>query len=124
MNQRDSTYTIRFDVTCINIGTQPMDFFMKSTSAAFPLKESHHLTAETSVLRIFELFVRTTYDDFNDTSSTRPKLRDDNRIDDLSDTILNRIDGLIRLINQHGVNILRDTPKHFSQEFSVGAPFI
>ena len=30
--------------------------------------------AESTILCIFELFVRTTYDDFNDTSSMRPSV--------------------------------------------------
>lgn len=43
------------------------------------------------------------------------------RKNSLSDTILNRIDELMRVINQHGTNLLRDAPKHFSQELSVSA---
>ena len=101
-----------------------MDFFMKSTAAAFPPKESHHLTAESTILCLFELFVRTTYDDFNDTSSMRSNIPADNRTDNLSNTILNRIDEFMRVINQHGANRLRDIPKHFSQELSVSALFI
>jgi hypothetical protein len=97
---------------------------MKSTTAAFPPKESHRLTAETTILGIFELFVRTTHDDFNDTPSMRPNVPGDNRTDNLSNTILTRIDEFMRVINQHGVNLLRDTPKHFSQELSVSALFI
>jgi len=97
-----------------------MDFFMKSTTAAFPPKESHHLTAESTNLLIFELFVRTTYDS-NNMSSIRPNVPDDNRTTSLSDTILNRVDELMRVINQHGANLLRDAPKHFSQELSVSA---
>jgi len=97
---------------------------MKSTTAAFPPKESYHLTAESTILCIFELFVRTTYDDFNDTSSMHPNVPDDNRTHSISDTILNRIDEFISAINQHGANLLRDIPKHFSQELSVSALFI
>jgi hypothetical protein len=97
---------------------------MKSTTAAFPPKESHHLTPESTVLCVLELFVRTTYDDFNDTSSIRPDVPDDNRTDSLSNTIINRIDEFMRVINQHGTNLLRDTPKHFSQGLSVSALFI
>jgi hypothetical protein len=108
----------------LNIGTQPMDFFMKSTTAAFPPKESYHLTAERTILYIFELFVRTTSDGFNDMSSMRPNLSDDNRTDSLSNTILNRIDGFMRIIYQHGANLLRDIPNHFSQELSVSALFM
>lgn len=97
---------------------------MKSPTAAFPPKDSQHLTAESTILCIFELFVRTTYDDFNETSSMRPNVPDDNRIDSLSNTILNRIDEFMRFINQHGTNLLRDIPKKFSQELSVSALFI
>jgi hypothetical protein len=97
---------------------------MKSTIAAFPPKESHHLTAESTILSIFELFVRTTYGDFNDTSSMRPNVPGDNRTDNLSNTILNRIDEFMEVINQHGANLLQDVPKHFSQELSVSALFI
>jgi hypothetical protein len=101
-----------------------MDFFMKSTTTAFPPKELHHLTAESTILCIFELFVRTTYDDFNDTSSLRPNVPDDNRIDSLSNTILNRIDEFMKVIHQHGANLLQDIPKHFSQELRVSALLI
>ena len=101
-----------------------MDFFMKSTTAAFPPKESHHLTAESTILYIFELFVRTTYDDFNDTPTIRPNVPGDNRTDSLSSTILNRVDELMSVINQHGENLLRNIPKHFSQELSVSASFV
>lgn len=107
----------------LNIGIQPMDFFMKSRTSAFPPKESRHLTVESMILRIFELFVRITYDDFNDTSSIRPNVLDDNRNDSLSNTILNRIDEFTRVINQHGANLLRDIPKHFSRELSVSVFF-
>lgn len=97
---------------------------MKSTTSAFSPKESPHFTAESMILRIFELFVRTTCDDFNDPSSIRPNVLDDNRTDSLSNTILDRLDEFIRAINQHGANLLRDIPKHFSQELSVSALFI
>ena len=103
-----------------------MDFFMKSTTpAAFPPKESQHLTPKSTVLSIFELFVRTTYG-FNDTSSghMRPNVLDDNRIDSLSNTILNRIDEFMKVIHQHGANILQDLPKLFSQDLPVSALFI
>ena len=98
-----------------------MDFFMKSTTAAFSSKESYHLTAESTILRIFELFVRTTYDDLNDTSSMRSNVPDDNRIDSLSNTILNRMDEFIRVVHEHGADLIQDIPKHFSQESSVSA---
>ena len=97
---------------------------MKSTTAAFPPKESYHLTAESTILCIFELFVRTTYNDFNDASPMRPNVPDDNRADSLSNTILNRIDEFMRVINQHGAKLLRDIPKQFSQELSVSVLFI
>lgn len=80
--------------------------------------------AEGTILGIFELFVRSTYDDYIDTSSMRPNMPSDSRTDTLSNTILNRIDEFMRVINQHGANLLRDIPKHFSQELSVSAPFI
>jgi hypothetical protein len=101
-----------------------MDFFMKSTTATFPVKESHHLIAESTILRIYELFVRTTYDDSEETSSMRANVPDDNRTDSPSSTILDRIDEFTRAINQRGVNLLRDIPNHFSQELSVRTRFI
>jgi len=97
---------------------------MKSTIAAFPPKESHRLMAESTILRIFELFVRTTYDDFNDTSSMRPNASDDNRTDSLSNMILNRVHEFMRIIHRHGADLLRDIPKHFSQDLSVSALLI
>jgi hypothetical protein len=97
---------------------------MKSTTAAFPPKESYHLTAESTILCIFELFVRTTNDDFNDASSVRPNVPDDNRIDSLSNTIRNRIDEFTKVIHQHGANLFQDIPNHFSQELPVSSLFI
>jgi len=97
---------------------------MKSTTATFPVKESHHHMAEITILRIYELFVRTTYDDSDETSSMRPNVPDDNRTDSPSSTILDRIDEFTRAINQRGTNLLRDVPNHFSQELSVRTRFI
>jgi hypothetical protein len=54
----------------------------------------------------------------------RPNVPGDNRTDNLSNTILNRIDEFMEVINQHGANLLQDVPKHFSQELSVSALFI
>jgi hypothetical protein len=95
-----------------------MDFFMK-TSAAFLPKETHHLMAQRTVLRIYELFVRTTYDDFEETSSMGLDVPDNNRTDNPSNTILERIDEFTGAIKQHGMNLLRDTPKHSTQELPV-----
>lgn len=53
-----------------------------------------------------------------------PNVPVDNRTDSLSNTILNRIDEFMRVINQHGANLLRETLKHFSLELSVSALFI
>ena len=101
-----------------------MDFFMKSTTAAFLSKESHHLTAQITILRIYELFLRTIYDGFEDTSLMLLSVPDDNSTDSPSDAILNHIDEFTRTTKQHGTNLLRDTPKHFAQELSVRALFI
>src|ERR1700760_3490220 len=100
-----------------------MDFFMKSTNTAFSSKESYHLTAQSTILRIYELFVRTTYDDFEETSSMRADVRDDNRTDGPPNAILNHIDEFTRATKQHGMDLLRDTSKHFTQELSVRALF-
>lgn len=97
---------------------------MKSTSAAFPPKEPRHLTAQRTILRIYELFVRTTYDDFEETSSMRLDVRDDNKTDSPSNTILDRIDELARATKQQGTNLLRDATKHLTQELSVRVLFI
>jgi hypothetical protein len=100
-----------------------MDFFMK-TCSAFSLKGPHRLTAQTTILRIYELFVRTTYDDFEETSSMRFDVPDDSRIDNPSNTILDRIDEFTGATKQHGTNLFRDTPKHFTQELSVSTLFV
>jgi hypothetical protein len=97
---------------------------MKSTNAAFSSKESYHLTAQSTILRIYELFVRTTYDGFEETSSIHPNVRDDNRTDGPSNAILNHIYEFTRATKQHGTNLLRDTPKHFTQELSVSGLFV
>jgi len=97
---------------------------MKSTTAEFPSKDSHHLAAQSTILRIYELFVRTTYDDFEDTSSMLPSVPDDNTTDSPSNAILNHIDEFTRATKQHGTNLLQDTPTHFTQELSVRTLFI
>ncbi len=96
---------------------------MKLRTPAFLPSKPQHLMAESTILRIYELFVRTRYNNF-ETSSMRPDLPDDNRTDSLSNTILNRIDEFTKTITQHGTSLLRDTPKHFSQELSVRALLI
>jgi hypothetical protein len=102
-----------------------MDFFMKSTTAAFLFKEPHHLTAQSTILRIYELFVRTIYHGFEDTPSMLLSVPDDNtKTSDASDAILNHIDEFTRATKQHGANLIRDTPRHFTQELSVGAVYV
>ena len=95
-----------------------MDFFMKTSDAFLP-KEPSHCAAQSTVLRIYELFVMTTYDNFEDTSSMRLDVPDNNRTDNPSNTILDRIDEFTGATKQHGMNLFRDTPKHFTQELSV-----
>ena len=97
---------------------------MKSTTAALSSKEPHHLAAQRTILRIYELFVRTTYDDFEETSSMRLDVPDDKRTDSSSNVILNHIDEFTRATKQHGTNLLRDIPKHFTQDLSVRVLFI
>lgn len=96
-----------------------MDFFMKSTTSALPFTESDQVTAQSTILRIYELFVRTTYDDFEEMHSLRLNVQDNTRTDAQSNPILTCMDEFTRAANQHGVKILRDTPKHFTQELSV-----
>jgi hypothetical protein len=100
-----------------------MDFFMKSITPAFPSTESDHLEAPGTILRIYELFVRTTYD-FEGDSSSHLNTRDDNRTDGPSRAILTSIHEFTGATKKHGVNLLGDSPKHLTQESSVRALFI
>jgi len=98
-----------------------MDFFMKSTTPVLSSVESDHLAALGSILRIYELFVRTTCDDFEPASSLHHNVQDDSRTDSPSRTIFTCIDEFTEATKQHGANLLRDPPKHFTQGLSVSA---
>lgn len=100
-----------------------MDFFIKSTTPALSSIEADHLAALGSILRTYELFVRTTCDDFEPASSLHHDMQDDNRTDSPSRTILTCVDEFTRATKQHGANLLRDPPKHFTQGLSVSALF-
>jgi hypothetical protein len=99
-----------------------MDFCTKSTTLALPSSQSNHLTALGSIFRIYELFVRTTYDGL-DPASLHQNAQDDNRTDSSSHTILTYIDEFTKATKNHGANLLRNPPKHFNQELSVRALF-
>jgi len=98
-----------------------MDFFMKSTTTALPFIDSDQSTAQGTILRIYELFVRTTYHDFGEPSSLHFIKRDDNKTDNSSHAILTCVDDFTKVTSQHGANLLRETPKRFTQDLSVGA---
>ena len=99
---------------------------MKSITPAFPSTETDHLKAPGTILRIYELFVRTTYDDLEGGSSSHLNTRDDNRADGPSRAILTSIDEFTGATKKHGANLLGDSPKHFTQaqESSVRVLFI
>jgi hypothetical protein len=95
---------------------------MKSSTAALPFTESDRLdrlTAQGTILNMYELFVRTIYDDLENTTSMRLDMGSDNNTDNPSHAILTAMDEFINAINQYGANLLRDTPRHLTQEFSV-----
>lgn len=97
---------------------------MKSITPVFPSTESDHHKAQGTILRIYELFVRTTYDDFEGDSSSHFNTQDDNRTDGPSRAILASIDEFTGATKKHGANLLGDSPKYFTQESSVRALFI
>ncbi|KAH9969750.1 P-loop containing nucleoside triphosphate hydrolase protein [Russula dissimulans] len=99
--------------------TQSMDFFMKSTTAALPSTESVHPTAQSTILRIYELFVRTTYHHFEEPSSLHFNARDDSRTDNPSHAVLTRVDEFTKITSQHGANLLREAPKGFTRDLSA-----
>ena len=101
---------------------QPMDFFMKSTTPMPLFTESDHLIAQTTILRIYELFVRTTYYDILEPSVLDPNARDDNKMDSPSREVLTYLDDFNKTVNEHGASILRETPRHFTQDVLVRIP--
>jgi len=102
---------------------QPMDFFMKLTALAYQSTEPDHLRASGTILRLYELSVRTTYNDCEEASSPHPNSCDDNKTDGPSRANLTYMDLFARAVKQHGENLLGDTPKHFTQELAVRALF-
>ncbi|KAI0304301.1 hypothetical protein B0F90DRAFT_1235505 [Multifurca ochricompacta] len=98
---------------------QSIDSFMKSATAPLSLTESHDITAQSTILRMYEMFVMTTCDDFGESSSPRLSMRNDRTAEDLSHVILTYTDGLATTINEHGVKLLQRTSKHLTREFSV-----
>ena len=100
-----------------------MDFFMKSTTLAYQSMEPDHFRASSTILRIYELLVRTIYNDFEGASSSQPNSCDDNETDGPSRAILTYMNLFTRAANQHGANLLGDPPKHFTQELAVRALF-
>lgn len=100
-----------------------MDFFMKSTTLAYQSTESDRLRASSTVLRIYELFVRTTYNDFEEAPSSHLSSCDDNKTDGPSRAILTHMDLFARATKRHGANLLGDSSKHFTQELAVRALF-
>ncbi|KAI9508874.1 midasin nuclear AAA ATPase [Russula earlei] len=97
--------------------TEPMDLFMKSMTAALPLSESDYLVAQNTMLRIYELFVRTTCRDF-ETSSLLSNGSEDSSTGDPSHTILTCIEAFTTVTGLHGADLLRETPKYFTRELS------
>jgi hypothetical protein len=96
-----------------------MDLFMKSTIGTSLLTDSGHFTVQSTILRIYELFVRTTCDDFWEPSLLDLNAQDDNKTDGLSREIFIYLDEFMRTINEHGANLLRETSGHFTQELLV-----
>jgi hypothetical protein len=97
---------------------------MKSITAMPSFTESDRLTAQSTILRIYELFVRTTYDDLWEPSLLHLNERDDNKTDGLSREILTYLDEFTRTVNEHGANILRGTSRHFTQDVLVRTLFL
>jgi hypothetical protein len=83
---------------------------MKSATAPPSFTESDFPTKST-ILRIYELFVRTTYEERS------LNARDDTKTDGLSREVLTYLDDFTRTINEHAAKILilRETSSHFTK---------
>jgi hypothetical protein len=81
--------------------------------------ESDHLTAQTTILRIYEVFVRTTYYDIWEPSLLDLNARDDTKMDSPSREVLTYLEEFTKTINEHGANIPREISKHFAQDILV-----
>jgi hypothetical protein len=96
---------------------------MKLTTLEYQSTESDHFKASSTILRICELFVRMTYNDFEEASSSHLNSCDDNSTDSPSRAILTYVDLFTRSAKQHGANLLGDSSKHVTQELAVRALF-
>lgn len=98
-----------------------MDFFMKSTTSTFPTTDLDHVTALRTLFHIYELTLRSIFDDVEEASLLHLNMRDDNAIDSPSRAILTSMNELTRATKQHGANLVGNLPKYFTQELSVRA---
>ncbi|KAI0270022.1 midasin [Gloeopeniophorella convolvens] len=99
---------------------QSMDFFMKPTDFTRSFTDPDYPAAQKTILRAFELFVRTSaYNTFEGSPVRRPPLRDDDKIAERSSAILSHVDELARMTKSYGVNLLQRAPSLFGPEASV-----
>ena len=97
-----------------------MDAFTKMATFRDPLKESDYNTARNTILRVYELFVRTkVYDDFGEQLPLRLDTGGAITVESPSHPILACIDEFVRCTNDHGIKLLRDIPENFTQHSSV-----
>ena len=85
-----------------------------------PLEESDYHAARNTILRTYELFVRTKiYEDVSEQPSLHFDAGRDNNVESPSHPILACIDEFVRNTNEHGIKLLRDVPEFFDRHSSV-----
>lgn len=102
-----------------------MDSFTKMGTFRHPLEESDYRAARNTILRTYELFVRTkVYEDVGEQPSLHLNAGSNNKVEGPSHPILACIDEFVRCTNEHGIKLLRDIPENFNQQPSVRMIFI
>jgi hypothetical protein len=97
-----------------------MDSFTKIGTSRHPIKESDYHAARNTILRTYELFVRTkVYEDVGEQPSLHLDAGSDITMAGSSHPILACIDEFVRNTNEHGIKLLRDIPENCNQHTSV-----
>ena len=97
-----------------------MDSFTKMGTSRHLIKESEYHAARNTILRTFELFVRTkVYEDVGEQPSLHLDAGSGIKVESSSHPILAYIDEFARSTNEHGITLLRDIPENLNRHSPV-----
>ena len=98
---------------------------MKMETFRHPPEDSDYHAARNTILRAYELFVRTkVYEDVGKHPSLHFDAGSDDKAESPSHPILAYIDEFVRNTNEHGIKLLQDIPEIFNRHSSVRMIFI